>query len=136
MRNSEVIRAELAKLQSDKTDIDIQVKEAARYAASTGEYSDSDWFNRADVASKITGKKIRKLMDELSAALKEERKANAAANAIDPNRLSFERTFMRMAREILPRVLYEEIMSSTIEEEASAASSRRNDQKDPPILAN
>lgn len=113
MRASTEIRTELDKAQSDKDAVKSQIEDAASYAAETGEYSDSDWFLRAKNADRAIGRRIRKLMDELSASLKEERRAAGEVG------LSFERVFMVKAREILPRTLYEQIMLETVEAEKS-----------------
>jgi hypothetical protein len=108
--NSSEIRALLQKLQRDKDVIANQVTEAKRRAAADGVYSDIDWLNSAESAMRIKGRQIGKLQIELSNALKEEK---AMACAIDKS--TFEREFMRKAREILPRALYEQVIAETVD---------------------
>lgn len=104
---SEQIRAVLLKLQAYKDAIDEQVKIAKRKAMADGVWADPDWLRRAEHAARMAGRRIQKVQAELGIALKEERK---------PQQDSFERAFIKKAREILPRPLYEQILSETLTE--------------------
>ena len=54
---------ELARLDSIKA----QVEEARRKAAITGDYSDSDWYNRAEGAQRACSRNVQKINHDISA---------------------------------------------------------------------
>lgn len=103
------IRREIAGLETDKSIIKRQVDDAKRASRADGVFSDRKWLTSAEHAGRIKGQQISRLQVELGRRLKESR-AKAAAGRSE----SFERQFMIRAREILPRALYEQVMSETI----------------------
>lgn len=106
MLKSEEIRLVLAKLQEDKDAVTAQLAEARRYNAATGDYRDADWYQRAENASRHIGRKIAKAQAELGAALREERGRQEN---------SFEKLFVQVSRQVLPRPLYEQILQETLD---------------------
>lgn len=106
---SEQIRQKIKKLQANKDEIQRQVDEAKRRARAEGIYADAQWMTSAEHALRITGRKIGELQTMLGEARKAERKASDAEGQ------RFERIFMIKSREILPRSLYEQIMSEATE---------------------
>jgi hypothetical protein len=103
---SQEIRAELDQLQRDKGIIQAQIDNAKRTAAAEKIYADRDWLQRKENAVRTIGRKIAKLQVELGSAVKAERRQEGE---------SFERTFMAVAKEILPSGTYQEIMKQTSE---------------------
>jgi len=106
---SQKIRAELNQLQRDKDNIQSQIDNAKRQARAEGIYSDRDWLQRAESAARTKGRQIAQLQVELGAAVKAERRQVGE---------SFERTFMSVAKKLLPEPVYLEIMKQTSERAA------------------
>jgi len=112
---SDEIREIIDRLQSDKDLITAQVDAARRHAKDTGQYSDSTWLTKAELAGKIKGRQIFKLQAALGVAAREEKAERSAAAIIANNERSvpFERAFMRRAKALLPEALYDQILMET-----------------------
>lgn len=103
------IRQLLDRLKRDKDEITKQLEDARSAAAVDGVFSDREWFTSAKHAERIKGRQIGEVQIALGVALKEQR-----ATASEAQSVRFEREFMRQARAILPRVLYEEVLNETV----------------------
>jgi hypothetical protein len=98
-------------LQEDLGDIKEQLSAARRLAASTGNYSDSDWFRRAESAQRVKANQYNSCCAEQGRRNREHREKNIAAAArlgLPTNPGSprggddFTRAFYRAAKKLLP----------------------------------
>jgi hypothetical protein len=108
--NSTEIRELLDEEQHQRDNIKTQIDEAKRYAAAGEGHSDIDWLLSAEAAYRAKGRNIKRFQNELSAVLKTEK----GTSNPQPDQLTFERTFMRAARSILPGKVYDEILHETM----------------------
>jgi len=110
LRTSDEIRAALERMQREKDFIADQVSSAKRKAAATRVYSNHEWLTSSEATLRSKGRGIQKLQTLLGAARRQEREERLKLDSA-----SFERVFWLKAREILPRPLYEQVMSETSE---------------------
>jgi hypothetical protein len=103
------IRDRIDVLQREKDAIDAQVTEAKRLAAVGEGFSDPVWLTNAELAAKIRGRKIGRLQATLGDVLRQERARLHSAALDHPS--PFERAFVRLARELIPRDLYDQIVN-------------------------
>jgi hypothetical protein len=87
--------------------IKAQLEAAKGKAVANGEYSDPDWFSRAQFALRMKGREHQMILTEIAARRKEEkRKANDTV----------ERRFIDVARRRLDPELFGELMREAQEE--------------------
>lgn len=97
--STEDIERRLGDVTAEIAEIKAQLGEAKSIAAETGEYSDADWFNRANLALRLKGREHQALQMEHGRRRKAERRAyNASIERafIDAARLRLDATTFRM----------------------------------------
>lgn len=109
---SDDIRNEIAILQEEKNKITQQIDDAKRIGAIDHVFADREWLSRAEFAARRKGIEIYKLQCKLGNVLKDERKETRIK--YEKQQPSFERIFIRKSRDILPKDVYEHIMSETM----------------------
>lgn len=104
--STEDIERRLGAVTVEIAEIKAQIGEAKSIAAKTGEYSDPEWFHRANLALRFKGREHQALQLEFGKRRKEERRANNAR---------IERVFIDVARAKLDsttfRLLWDEALS-------------------------
>lgn len=84
----------------------LQISEAKGRAATTGDYSDANWFNRANHALRMFQREHQQCLREIGDRNKKQRR--------EPS-ITFERHFMRAARARLDPDLYESLLEEARE---------------------
>ena len=88
---------------SDIAVIKRQINEAKSKAASTGDYSDTDWFHRANAALRYKGVEHQSLLQEKGKRSRAKKEAHTN---------TFERAFLQAARQILDADTFRVIMDA------------------------
>lgn len=114
MRTEAEIRADLAKAQQVADDITKQIENAQSEAKQSGNYADSNWFNRARHARRAAGRSIQRLQVELGEVKAAQRAENGKRGE------EFARRFMVNANLLLPQALYQQILNATMDEKGGA----------------
>jgi hypothetical protein len=112
LKSSKEIRQEIDQLKAEKDVIETKVSEVKRVAHMGGGFADPHWLANAENAAKRRGRKISLLQVDLGAAVKAEKAVITAMNikANNQRETTFEREFMKKAKELLPRALYEQVL--------------------------
>ena len=92
------VTAEIAKIKA-------QIGEAKGIAAETGEYSETEWFHRANLALRLKGREHQALQLEFGRRRKEDRRAFNA---------TVEREFINVARTRLDYATFRAIMDEAV----------------------
>ena len=92
------VTAEIAKIKA-------QIGKAKGHAAESGEYADTDWYNRANLALRLKGRERQVLQLEFGMRRKEERKAHNS---------TIERAFIAAARLRLNPLTFQAIMDEAV----------------------
>ncbi len=103
--STEDIERRLSKVTEEIAEIKAQIGEAKGYAAETGEYSDTEWFHRANLALRLKGREHQALQFEFGRRRKEERRAHNA---------TIERAFIDAARARLDYATFRAIMDEAV----------------------
>lgn len=98
------------KIEHDLDRVKTQIDAAKAGVKANGEYSDPNWFARAMAANRGLGRESQAIQTELSRR-KKVHKGNCKAEA-----LSFERMFMRVAKQRLQPEVYDSIIEEVHEE--------------------
>ena len=93
----EAIEQRLSNVADEMAEIRAQIGDAKGYAAETGEYSDGDWFQKANLALRKKGQEHQRLQLEFGKRRKEERRNHNA---------SVERAFIAAARTRLDQATF------------------------------
>lgn len=96
-------------LMEEISSIKEQIGRAKARAQAYGEYSDSNWYQSANRALRHKQGEHQRLLRETAVIRRQARQAQA-----DAETLTFERTFMRIAKLLLPEDLYQSIIQQTI----------------------
>ena len=99
------IERRLGEVTAEIAEIKAQIGEAKGYAAETGEYSDADWFLRANLALRHKGREHQALQLEFGRRRKEERRVHNA---------TIERAFIDVARVRLDYKTFQAIMDEAV----------------------
>ena len=89
----------------------MQIDGAKAHCAQTGDYSDADWYNRANYALRMVAKEHQQCIREIGERNKRTKLENAAR---------FERLFVEIARRRLHRELFQEIFNEAQQERDEA----------------
>jgi hypothetical protein len=112
--------------------IKTQLDEAKANAAQNGNYSDADWFRRAQSAQRWRGRFHQKIQARLSALKKETKERNL--DEARKESLRFERTFFSLASKMLPAPLFASIVEAATErmeeQNGKEESKEETDQQD------
>lgn len=103
--STEDIEVRLGAVTAEIAEIKAQIGEAKGYAAETGEYSDADWFRRANLALRFKGREHQALQLEFGRRRKEERRAYNS---------SMERAFIDAARAKLDATTFRLLMNEAL----------------------
>lgn len=103
--STEDIEYRLGEVTAEMAEIKAQIGKAKGYAAETGEYSDSDWFHRANLALRLKGREHQALQLEFGKRRKEERRDYNA---------SLEHAFIDAARTKLDATTFRLIMDEAL----------------------
>ena len=101
----EAIERRLGEVTEEIALIKAQIAEAKGIAAETGDYSDSDWFHRANLALRFKGREHQALQLEFGKRRKEERRQRND---------TFERAFIDAARDLLDADTYKMVMAAAV----------------------
>ena len=104
------IRQQIADLQFDKNKIQAQVDAARRGVAERGEYADSAWLTRAEYAMRTKGWRIGLLQKQLGVIAEAEKKERIGKASEEHK--TFSGRFMVVARAVLPRAQYDQIIEA------------------------
>jgi len=104
--STEDVERRLGDVTAEIAEIKAQIGEAKGIAAETGEYSDTEWFHRANLALRLKGREHQALQIEFGRRRKEERRAHNSR---------IERAFIDAARARLDattfRLLWDEALA-------------------------
>jgi len=103
--STEDIERRLGEVTAEMAEIRAQIFGAKGHAAETGEYSDSNSFNRANTALRFKGREHQALQLEFGRRRKEIRRAHNATT---------ERSFVDVARERLDHVTFRALMDEAV----------------------
>ena len=103
--STEDIEGRIGAVTAELAEIKAQIAGAKAHAAETGEYSDADWFNRANLALRFKGREHQSLLLECGRRKKEERRAYNA---------SVEREFINAARTKLDATTFRMLMDEAL----------------------
>ncbi len=101
------LESERDNLELAIADIKTDIERAQATARSTGEYADSDWFNRARAALRYKGIEYNRILREI----KDARKVETA----DKDRV-WEQTFIKVAKRTLTEDVYDRLVAETWDE--------------------
>jgi len=98
--STEQIREQIIKVTDDMARIKGRLQESRTQVYRTGEYSDPDWYHRANEALRFRGIDIRQLQNELGKRNRQEKQARSTVS---------KSNFEKAARQILSLELFLEV---------------------------
>jgi len=103
--STEDIEKRLSGITAEMAQIKAQIGNAKGYAAATGEYANSQWYNKANLALRIKGREHQALQLEYGKRRRAERRAYNA---------NVEQNFIQVARLHLDTAKFQEIMDEAV----------------------
>lgn len=107
----EALDRRVVEVMTEMANIRSQVNDAKSHTATTGDYSDADWFRRAEHALRMRGIEHQKLAQEVGRRNRQEKTERANAREVH---------FVRIAKRRLDPALFAEILDEAKDAEIAA----------------